>query len=140
MSWMQAAPILLIALVQCAPAEAPPAAARAAAEGAAGRPRDCISLDAATSRRALDERTIRFELIGGERLDNRLPGRCPGLAQSANGFGALAFEVHGNRLCRGDRVRVVDPSGAGVGAAYRMAIPCPLGRFVPVTDEARPRR
>ena len=130
-----AAAILLVALTQCAPAAAPPGGAPATA---AGEARDCISLDAVTSRSAIDSRTIRFALLGGEVLHNRLPGRCPGLGQSAGGFGALAFEVHGNRLCRGDRVRVVDPSAAGAGTAYRMAIPCPLGRFVPVAEGTRP--
>lgn len=93
----------------------------------AGATRACIDLSAVTSRAGEDERTIRFDLIGGRTYRNRLPGRCPGLHQSSRGFGALAFEVQGSRLCRGDRVRVIDSASP---AAERSTIGCPLGDFV----------
>ena len=74
----------------------------------------CIDLSAVTARRAEGPALIRFEMIGGAVYRNRLPGRCPGLRR-ANSFGAMAFDVQGGRLCRGDRVRVVvDPAGCAV--------------------------
>lgn len=95
---------------------------------------NCISLNAVTNRYAEDERTIRFDLIGGRTWRNVLPGRCPGLRQSSRGFGALAFEVQGGQLCRGDRVRVVD-SASPRGLAN--SIPCLLGTFVESPSPAR---
>ena len=96
-----------------------------------GETATCIDLSAVTNRRAEDGRTIRFDLIGGKTYLNRLPGRCPGLQQSSRGFGTLAFEVYGSRICRGDRVRMIDPSSPGA-VAGRNSIPCPLGDFVEV--------
>ena len=129
------APLALLLLAQCAPAD-PPGRETATAARGVGEPRTCISLDAVSGRRAIDAQTIRFEMLGGEVLHNRLPGRCPGLDRSADGFETLAFEVHGSQLCRGDRVRVLDPAGGDAATAYRLSIPCPLGAFVPVTEDA----
>ena len=117
---------LLVPLV--AGCQGPPPAPQAAA-GAL----DCIDLSRVVGRRAEGADRIRFDLLGGRAYENRLPGRCPGLARSRD-FGALAFEVQGGRLCRGDRVRAVDPALGG----YAGSVPCPLGRFVPVPP-ARPR-
>ena len=119
--------MLLLALPLLGHCAAPPRPAAAQAE-AGGI--DCIDLGSVTSRRAEGPDSIRFDLIGGTSVINRLPGRCPGLASSRD-FGALAFEVQGNRLCRGDKVRAVDP---GLGG-YRQSIPCPLGRFTPVAPD-----
>jgi hypothetical protein len=91
---------------------------------------DCIDLSRVSSRIAEGSDRIRFDLLGGRAYENRLPGRCPGLEASRN-FGALAFEVQGNRLCRGDKVRAVDPALGGYGSS----VPCVLGHFTPV----RPR-
>ena len=88
---------------------------------------DCIDLSRVSSRIAEGPDRIRFDLLGGQSYENRLSGRCPGLEASKN-FGALAFEVQGNRLCRGDKVRAVDSSLGGYGGS----VPCLLGRFTPV--------
>jgi hypothetical protein len=85
-----------------------------------------------TNRAAEDEQSIRFDLTGRRSYLNRLAGRCPGLRDSSRGFGALAFEPHGRRICRGDLVRVVDPGRAVAGAS----LPCVLGAFVPVPRKA----
>ncbi len=106
---------------------------------AVGATRDCIDLSRVTGRSATGPQTIRFEQLGGRVYVNELPGRCPGLRQQSNGFGALAFEVYGDRICRGDRVRVVDSPGQGIGAAYRQSIPCPLGDFRLVEDRRAAR-
>ena len=86
----------------------------------AGEARNCINLDSATVRRAVDERTIEFEMVGGKTYRNQLGGRCPGLRNAARGFGGLAFDVYGSQLCRGDLVRALDPNSAlGIGGEYR---------------------
>ena len=55
----------------------------------AGDSRTCLANGSIVSRVVEDERTLRFETLGGRRYRNRLPGPCPGLRQAANGFGAL---------------------------------------------------
>ena len=104
-----------------------------------GATRDCIDMARIAGRSAAGPQAIRFEMLGGQVFVNELPGRCPGLRQQADGFGALAFEVHGSRICRGDRVRVVDSVGGSLGRGYRMAIPCPLGNFRLVEDRRAAR-
>ncbi len=106
---------------------------------AVGATRDCIDLSRVAGRSADGPQSIRFEMLGGQVWRNELPGRCPGLRAQANGFGALAFEVHGDRLCRHDRVRVVDSAGGSLGRGYRMAIPCQLGNFRLVEDRRAAR-
>jgi hypothetical protein len=103
----------------------------------AGDSRTCLSNSAIVSRVVEDEQTIRFETLGGRRYRNRLSGPCPGLRQAGNGFGALGFELHGGSLCRGDLLRVVDPS-RGETMTMRTASACPLGSFERLPD--RPRR
>lgn len=104
-----------------------------------GDSRSCLSNSQISSSRAEDGQTIRFELFGGRIYRNRLSGACPGLAQAAHGFGAIAFDLHGNQLCRGDLVRIVDPSRGGT-MTLRTAPACPLGPFERVADRsARPR-
>jgi len=100
---------------------------------------DCLANSRITSRIAEDGQNIRFELLGGRIYLSRLSGRCPGLEQAAHGFGSLAFDLHGDQLCRGDLVRVVDPSRGGT-MTLRTAPACPLGPFELVEDRtARPR-
>jgi hypothetical protein len=107
------------------------AAAPEKAAETVGAVRACLGNSSIIGRIAEDERTIRFETSGGRVYRNRLSGRCPGLSQAAQGFGALAFELHGDQLCRGDLLRVVDPSRGG---ALNTAPACPLGPFERVAD------
>jgi hypothetical protein len=116
--------LLFLLLARCAPATPPPDAQDGSVE--------CIDLSAVSGRHAEGPDSIRFEMLGGKAFVNHLPGRCPGLARSQD-FGALAFEVQGNRLCRGDKVRAVDPALGG----YGQSVPCWLGRFTPVPSERR---
>jgi len=102
-----------------------------------GDRRTCLANSAIVSRVVEDEQTIRFETLGGRRYRNRLSGPCPGLRQAGNGFGALGFELHGGSICRGDLLRVVDPS-RGETMTLRTASACPLGMFERLPD--RPRR
>lgn len=102
-----------------------------------GDTRLCLSNGSISSRIIEDERTIRFEMLGRRVYRNRLSAPCPGLRQAANGFGTLAFELHGDSLCRGDLLRVVDPTRGGT-QTFRTATACPLGAFERLPD--RPRR
>jgi hypothetical protein len=102
-----------------------------------GDSRSCLSNGSIVSRVVEDEQTLRFETLGGRVYRNRLSGPCPGLRQAANGFGALGFELHGESICRGDLVRVVDPS-RGETSTIRTSSACPLGVFERIAD--RPRR
>ena len=103
----------------------------------AGDSRTCIPNSAIASRVVEDEQTIRFEMLGRRAYRNRLSAPCPGLRQVSNGFGALAFEVHGGSLCSGDLMRVVDPA-RGSTMTLQTATICPLGRFERLAD--RPAR
>ncbi|HTU11386.1 MAG TPA: hypothetical protein VMG08_10875 [Allosphingosinicella sp.] len=101
-----------------------------------GDSRLCLANGSIVGRVVEDERTIRFETLGGRVYRNRLSGPCPGLRQAANGFGALGFELHGESLCRGDLVRVVDPARGGT-QTLRTATACPLGAFERIAPPAR---
>ena len=113
----------------------PGAAAEQKAVERAGDGPNCISNSQIISRVAEDGQTIRFELLGGRVYRNRLQGRCPGLQQAANGFGTMAFDLHGDQLCQGDLLRVIDPSRGGT-MTLRTAPACPLGPFELVEDRA----
>jgi len=105
----------------------------------AGDSRTCLSNGSIVSRVVEDERTIRFEMLGGRIYRNRLSAPCPGLRQAGNGFGALGFELHGESLCRGDLVRVVDPTRAGT-MTLRTSTACPLSSFERLADRPARRR
>jgi hypothetical protein len=117
----------------------PGAAAAPKATSKAGAGSACLYNSQITSRVAEDGQTIRFELLGGRVYRNRLSGRCPGLRQAANGFGTLAFDLHGDQLCSGDLVRVIDPSRGGT-MTLRTAPACPLGPFELVEDRGARQR
>jgi hypothetical protein len=126
-------------LAMAAGSAMPGAAAEQKAAAKAGDGPNCLSNSQITNRIAEDGQTIRFELLGGRVYRSRLSGRCPGLQQAANGFGTLAFDLHGDQLCRGDLLRVVDASRGGT-MTLRTAPACPLGPFERVEDRAaRPR-
>lgn len=103
-----------------------------------GDSRTCLANSSIASSIVEDERTIRFEMVGRHAYRNRLSAPCPGLRQVANGFGALAFDLHGGSLCRGDLVRVVDPSRGGT-MTLQTATACQLGAFERLADQP-PRR
>lgn len=105
----------------------------------AGDSRTCIPNSTIANRVVEDERTIRFEMLGRRAYRNRLSAPCPGLRQASNGFGALAFEVHGSSLCSGDLMRVVDPARGGTMTLETATI-CPLGRFERLADRPARRR
>lgn len=110
-----------------------------ASKAGEGEVRSCLSNASILSRRVEDARTLRFETTGGRVYRNRLSGPCPGFSQAESGFGSLAFELHGDSLCRGDLVRVVDPARGGT-MTLRTAPACPLGSFERLPDPPARRR
>lgn len=87
---------------------------------AATAAQSCLDVSAIRSRRAESGSSVLFAMLDGKTYRNNLGGRCPGLSR-ANNARTLAVESEGGRICRGDRITVVDHRGPGV--------PCVLGTF-----------
>ena len=86
----------------------------------AGEPRSCISAGTSQGLQVVSGRTMVYRT--GETVWVNRPLRgCTGLRPLAN----LLVETHGNRYCRGDHVRALEPGGYIAGPA------CVLGDFVP---------
>lgn len=86
----------------------------------AGEPRDCVSGSPSDGLRVIDERTLAYRQ-GRTLWVNRLRDACPGLDR----YSTLIVEVQGDRYCRGDRVRELEPGSSIPGPI------CILGDFVP---------
>ena len=79
----------------------------------------CVNLARIRSTRVLDDRTILFEMSGGETLVNRLPNRCPGLGFEKR----FAYKTSLSQLCNTDIITVITSMGRGAS--------CGLGTFSP---------
>ena len=88
-------------------------------EGDEGR--DCISRSAIRSIRVIGDRTIEFNMRGGESYVNILPNTCPGLRPGRT----ISYETRQSRLCKLDIIRLFDQSATGL----RPTISCGLGKF-----------
>ena len=108
----------------CAPAPAPPIAPSPIAELAgrtAGAPERCVTTDRSRAlRSAGDGRTLLYG-SGSTIWVNRLPAQCGPFDRKY----VLVVEVFGNRYCRDDRVRSLDPLSGVQGPS------CLLEDFVP---------
>ena len=87
----------------------------------AGPPRSCIS---GTDRNLVigDEQTV-VQREGPTTWVNRLATACPGLRP----INTLVVERYGSQLCRGDRIRSLEPGSSIPGPI------CVLGDFTPYT-------
>lgn len=118
------APLLLLA--GCAAGTAPESAgaeddlARALAGRVAGEAERCISTSPSEGLRVVDEQTLLYGR-GRTLYVNRLQSACPAIEP----LGTLITEVYGGQLCRGDRVRGLEPGASIPGPS------CLLGDFVP---------
>ena len=112
------------AVGSCAPAPAPPAPPGPIPELAgrtAGAPEHCVSTDRSRALRvAADGRTLLYG-SGSTIWVNRLPVQCGPFDRKY----VLIVEMFGNRYCRDDRVRSVDPLSGIQGPS------CLLEDFVP---------
>jgi hypothetical protein len=117
---------LFCVLAACAPDKAPVVAGRANTlsdyvDGrVAGDPVDCINTQSSSGLSTVDETTLVYR-SGATLFVNTLPARCPGL----DPLDTLIVEQFGSRLCRGDKVRGLEPGTAIPGPI------CRLGSFVP---------
>ena len=93
---------------------------RQLAERAAGEPEDCVTRIQATSLNAVDRRTLVYDL-GGTLWVNRLRADCPGLRPDST----IVVETYGDRYCRNDRIRALEPGTTIPGPI------CLLGDFTP---------
>jgi hypothetical protein len=95
----------------------------------------CIRLDQVAGRR-VEGPAVLFEMSGPMDYLNRLDGQCPGLSRlGATATVSVASGRGGGLLCRGDRIRVLDPVEARATGALSYPT-CILANFVPL---ARPR-
>lgn len=115
---------LCLSACQGATLDAPPpgASAASALEGrVAGEPRTCISTAPNQQGRVLDAATIAYD-SGPVVWVNRLAAACPGLSPYNR---MIVEQGGGSQLCRGDRVRGLEPGGSIPGPA------CNLQDWVP---------
>lgn len=119
--------MMVAVLASCAAVPAPES--RSSAE--AGQV-SCIQLSQVAGRRVVDASSVLFEMTGPANYVNRLQGQCPGLARlGTSATVSIASGGEGGRLCRGDRIRVVDPVEAS-GTGLRSYPTCVLSDFEPV--------
>jgi hypothetical protein len=125
-------PLLLapLLLAGCTNYDASPDAAARETAAAVGQKIACIDSTRIAGRRAVDNRTLVFEMSGGQVFRNDLEETCPGIARASN-FGTLAIDPIESRMCRGDMVRVYDPADV---RDPKTAPRCRLGAFARVAD------
>jgi len=88
---------------------------------------DCIYLRMLRRTEVLDDRNILFEMTGGKIYRNFLPRRCHSLSNRES----FMYESRASRLCRSDRIRVIDSMSMGAGMSGPS---CALGKFYPVSE------
>jgi hypothetical protein len=89
----------------------------------AGEPRECVPRTQGRSLTAADRRTIVYDDLGTLWV-NRLAADCPGLRPDTT----LIVETFGDRYCRNDRVRALEPGSTIPGPI------CLLGSFTPYRE------
>jgi hypothetical protein len=117
----------LLLLFGCA-AQPPTEKVSAAAVGEAV---SCISQSRIAGRHVAGPRAIVFEMAGGPNYRNDLPDRCPDLEHADEAANITVVDSGGDRLCRNDSVRIIEPGAAravGAGAFAK----CRLGQFTPI--------
>ena len=130
---MRSFPLLILPLLLagCAYHDSPESAARET-NAAVGEQVDCIDATRVAGRRAVDNRTLVFEMSGGQTFRNDLQEVCPGIARASD-FGTLAVDPVESRMCRNDMVRVYDPADV---RDPKTAPRCRLGAFTRIADRA----
>lgn len=106
--------------------------------------RQCIAVGHIRAETAETDGSLLFHAEGSRVFRNHLPAPCERLLR-INNVDELKLPPHGDKLCRGDVVQVIDhggPLGVIDGNDNRTAIDCKLGGFEPtnemsVTEELR---
>lgn len=121
-------PILLSTILVGCTSEPPK---QPAADAAVAGAQSCILLNQVAGRRVMPPNSIMFVVAGPVNYRNDLMDDCPGIARLGSGAAIEFDNPTGRRICRGDRVRVFDPTEARVGGIRSVPV-CRLGNFVPV--------
>ncbi len=87
----------------------------------------CINARHIRATDILNERTVLFELRGGNYFLNYLDNRCRGLVREKR----FAYRTHTGRLCQVDTIRVLYQ----FGGSLEEGMACGLGMFYPITEE-----
>ena len=96
----------------------------APAAAVVGEPVNCITVSRIRATRVHDDRTVDFEVTGGETYRNTMPRNCPRLGFER----AISYDVRGGQLCSTDIVYPI----ASYGDRLERGPGCSLGEFVPV--------
>ena len=89
-----------------------------------GQPVSCLSASRIRSTVVHDDRTIDFEVTGGDIYRNTLPNRCPRLGFERS----ISYDIRGGRLCSPEFIYPLESIGGGI----ERGVGCGLGEFVPV--------
>ena len=125
--------LLSLALLGCTTGDPVGEAGPTQSTAAVGERIACIDATRIAGRRAENNRTLVFEVAGAGTFRNELEETCPGIARASN-FGTLAVDPIESRMCRGDMVRIYDPTDI---RDPRTAPRCRLGLFTRVENSPR---
>lgn len=118
---MRYLPFLLLAGCAQALAPADQGTALARVAGApTGPARACVSPSQGEAMMVVDEQTVAYR-FGRSLWVSRLESPCPGLTPTST----ILIERFGSQVCRGDRIRTIEPGLSIPGGA------CLLGDFTP---------
>jgi len=84
----------------------------------------CLQTSRIRSTQVHDDRTIDFELTGGDIYRNTLPRRCPRLGFEES----ISYDVRGGQLCSPEIIYTLESFGGRI----QRGAGCGLGEFVPV--------
>lgn len=90
---------------------------------ATGEPVSCVPLRQIRQTQVRDDRTIDFEMTGGQVYRNVLPHECNGLGFEE----AFSYSTSLSQLCSTDIITVIPRGGAGIPGPS-----CGLGKFQPI--------
>ena len=90
-------------------------------------PEDCVSIPRIRDTDIIDDRTILFEMKGGQIYRNTLPRKCPGLRRSD----AFMYKTRLSQLCAIDTISVLNRLGGG----FTRGPSCGLGKFYPISED-----
>ena len=102
-----------------------------AAEEGGGKEPDayerCVQSRMIRSTTVINDRNIVFYMRGSKIYLNTLPAACRGLARE----GRFSYVSHTSRLCKSDRINVINDSGFGI----QQGRSCKLGQYMLVTKQ-----
>ena len=95
----------------------------------------CLAADTIRSEQPDGPQAVIFNTTGGTAYRSTFETVCPGLEEVGR-FRILRLEPEGGQICRGDRISVVDPRGAG-GLVRASGPSCRLGPLTRIANGHR---